>query len=189
MAKLNFGGVEEEVVTRIAAQTLRRAGVAAEHRQGLGNTAILEQALTSGQVDVYPEYTGNGAFFHADEKNPAWKQLDAGYQRIKSLDAEKHKLAWLAPAPANNTWAIAVRGDLAERMLPINLDLIPDDSRLCDTEIWPRWTDMQPRVLGAVLDLAASVARMIPSLRLDSKPRMADFAKIVETSSKAPART
>lgn len=73
----------------------------------------------------------------------------------------------------------AVRGDLAERMLPINLDLIPDDSRLCDTEIWPRWTDMQPRVLGAVLDLAASVARMIPSLRLDSKPRMADFAKIV----------
>jgi osmoprotectant transport system permease protein len=49
---------ESYVLGEIARQTLERAGVPAEHRQGLGNTAILEQALTSGQVDVYPEYTG-----------------------------------------------------------------------------------------------------------------------------------
>ena len=49
---------ESYVLGEIVQQTLVRAGVAAEHRQGLGNTAILAQALASGEVDVYPEYTG-----------------------------------------------------------------------------------------------------------------------------------
>ncbi|MDQ6685532.1 MAG: ABC transporter permease subunit [Pseudomonadota bacterium] len=43
-----------EIVTR----SLQARGIAAEHRQGLGNTGILEQALRSGAVDAYPEYTG-----------------------------------------------------------------------------------------------------------------------------------
>jgi len=39
-------------------EALERGGVTSEHLQGLGNTAILEQALSNGQIDVYPEYTG-----------------------------------------------------------------------------------------------------------------------------------
>ena len=57
--------------------------------------------------------SGNGAFFHADDKNPAWKDFNQGWQRVKALDEQKHRLVWLAPAPADNTWAIAVRKDLA----------------------------------------------------------------------------
>jgi osmoprotectant transport system permease protein len=49
---------ESYVLGEIVRQTLAAQGIAAEHRQGLGNTGILEQALTSGAVDVYPEYTG-----------------------------------------------------------------------------------------------------------------------------------
>ena len=49
---------ESYILGEIVTQTLRGQGVAAEHRQGLGNTGILEQALMSGAVDVYPEYTG-----------------------------------------------------------------------------------------------------------------------------------
>jgi osmoprotectant transport system substrate-binding protein len=93
--------------------TLEAGGVKTENRLSLGNTKVVRSALVAGEIDLYPEYTGNGAFFHSDEKNTAWKNLDAGFQRIKSLDADKHKLAWLAPAPANNTWAIAVRKDVA----------------------------------------------------------------------------
>jgi osmoprotectant transport system substrate-binding protein len=94
-------------------QVLEAGGIQTENKLQLGNTKIVRGALVAGEIDLYPEYTGNGAFFHADEKNPAWKKLDAGYQRIKALDAENNKLAWLAPAPANNTWAIAIRKDLA----------------------------------------------------------------------------
>ncbi|HEY4065994.1 MAG TPA: glycine betaine ABC transporter substrate-binding protein, partial [Burkholderiaceae bacterium] len=49
---------ESYILGEIVRQTLQAQGVAAEHKQGLGNTGILEQALVSGAVDVYPEYTG-----------------------------------------------------------------------------------------------------------------------------------
>jgi osmoprotectant transport system substrate-binding protein len=104
---------EGALLGNLIVQVLEAGGVKTQNKLSLGNTKIVRSALVAGEIDLYPEYTGNGAFFHADEKNPAWKQLDAGYQRIKTLDAETHKLAWLAPAPANNTWAIAVRKDLA----------------------------------------------------------------------------
>jgi osmoprotectant transport system substrate-binding protein len=104
---------EGALLGNLIVQVLEAGGVKTENKLSLGNTKIVRSALVAGEIDLYPEYTGNGAFFHADEKNAAWKQLDAGYQRIKSLDAEKHKLAWLAPAPANNTWAIALRKDVA----------------------------------------------------------------------------
>jgi osmoprotectant transport system substrate-binding protein len=104
---------EGALLGNLIVQVLEAGGVKCENKLSLGNTKIVRSALVAGEIDLYPEYTGNGAFFHSDEKNPAWKQLDAGYQRIKALDLEKHKLSWLEPAPANNTWAIAVRKDVA----------------------------------------------------------------------------
>ena len=49
---------ESYVLGEIVRETLQRQGIAAQHKQGLGNTGILEAALASGAVDVYPEYTG-----------------------------------------------------------------------------------------------------------------------------------
>ena len=49
---------ESYVLGEIVRQTLQAQGIAAEHKQGLGNTGVLEQALASGSVDLYPEYTG-----------------------------------------------------------------------------------------------------------------------------------
>jgi len=88
-------------------------GIKTENKVQLGNTKIVRGAITAGEIDIYPEYTGNGAFFFADEKNPAWKDAKAGYEKVKALDFEKNRLVWLEPAPANNTWAIAVRKDVA----------------------------------------------------------------------------
>ena len=104
---------EGSLLGNLIVQVLEAGGVKTENKLQLGNTKIVRGALVAGEIDLYPEYTGNGAFFHADEKNPVWKNLAAGHERIKALDAEKHKLVWLAPAPANNTWAIAIRKDVA----------------------------------------------------------------------------
>ena len=49
---------ESYVLGEIAKRTLNDAGVSADHRQGMGGTIILWQALRSGQIDAYPEYTG-----------------------------------------------------------------------------------------------------------------------------------
>ncbi len=104
---------EGSLLGNLIVQVLEAGGIKTENKLQLGNTKIVRGALMAGEIDLYPEYTGNGAFFHADEKNPAWKNLQAGYERVKALDLEKHKLVWLAPAPANNTWAIAIRKDVA----------------------------------------------------------------------------
>ena len=49
---------ESYILGEIATRALLASGRPAEHRQGLGNTGILERALASGAIDLYPEYTG-----------------------------------------------------------------------------------------------------------------------------------
>lgn len=80
-----------------------------------GPTDVIRQAIISGEIDIYPEYTGNGAFFFDDTESDAWSSAERAYERVRELDLEANDLVWLSPAPANNTWAIAVRSDLAER--------------------------------------------------------------------------
>lgn len=93
---------------------LEKAGIPVESRLQLGPTKIVRQALISGEIDLYPEYTGNGAFFFNRENDAAWKQAASAYDLVKKLDGDQNKLVWLTRAPANNTWLIAVRGDLAK---------------------------------------------------------------------------
>src|SRR5262245_10845078 len=52
---------ESYILGEIATQTAQAAGQAAAHRQGLGNTAILFEALKAGSIDAYPDYTGTVA--------------------------------------------------------------------------------------------------------------------------------
>ncbi|SUX29383.1 glycine betaine ABC transporter substrate-binding protein OsmF [Chromobacterium vaccinii] len=104
---------EGALLGNIIQQVLEAHGVKTESRLSLGNTKVVRTAIAAGEIDIYPEYTGNGAFFFSDEKNPAWKSAAAGYQRVKQLDYDKNRIVWLAPAPANNTWTIAVRRDVA----------------------------------------------------------------------------
>jgi osmoprotectant transport system permease protein len=49
---------ESYVLGEVAKRVLNDAGIPAEHRQGMGGTIILWQALRGGQIDAYPEYTG-----------------------------------------------------------------------------------------------------------------------------------
>ena len=94
---------------------LRGHGIPVESRLQLGPTNIVRAAILAGQVDIYPEYTGNGALFFHREDDPAWRNLERGYALVAALCREKNRLVWLTPAPANNTWVIAVRKDLAVR--------------------------------------------------------------------------
>ena len=92
---------------------LEANGIKTENKVALGNTKLVRMALLAGEIDLYPEYTGNGAFMLGAENNPAWKDFRKGYELAKKMDFEKNKIVWLAPANANNTWAIAVRKEVA----------------------------------------------------------------------------
>ncbi len=93
---------------------LEAHGLMVSNKIQLGPTNILRAAILAGQIDIYPEYTGNGALFFHMEGRSVWKNWGLGYAEVKKLDGDKNSLAWLAPARANNTWVIAVRKDLAE---------------------------------------------------------------------------
>lgn len=100
--------IEGALLGQILLLTLSRANIPVEDRLLLGPTSIVRQALVSGAVDLYPEYTGNAAFFFNDDANPVWRDAKAGYERAAALDRAKNGLIWLKPAPADNNWVIAL---------------------------------------------------------------------------------
>lgn len=92
---------ESYVLGEVVRQTLQAQGIAAEHRQGLGNTGILEQALATGAVDVYPEYTGTIVReLLKREGNPSLAELNA-WLAPRGLKAA-------VPLGFNNTYALAM---------------------------------------------------------------------------------
>ncbi len=104
---------EGSVLGQMVLQSLEGAGIPVENRLQLGGTSIVRNAIKAGEIDIYPEYTGNAAFFHDQADRDIWKDADKAYQEAARLDKEAHNIVWLEPAEANNTWAMSVRGDLA----------------------------------------------------------------------------
>jgi len=82
---------------------------------GIAGTSLIRNAILSGDIDIYPEYTGNGAYFFNETSSDVWKDAQKGYERVKQLDKETNNIVWLKPAPANNTWAIAIPKNLADK--------------------------------------------------------------------------
>ncbi|KZL23611.1 ABC transporter substrate-binding protein [Pseudovibrio sp. Ad37] len=106
---------EGGLLGNVIALALEDAGLPVERRLQLGGTQVVREAQLAEQIDIYPEYTGNAAFFHNEADSEVWKDAKAGYARAAELDVGKNGLVWLQPAPANNTWAIAVTGALASQ--------------------------------------------------------------------------
>ncbi|HET9419307.1 MAG TPA: glycine betaine ABC transporter substrate-binding protein [Chthoniobacterales bacterium] len=100
---------ESYVLGEIAERTLKDAGVAAEHRQGMGGTIILWQALRSGQIDVYPEYTGTIA-----EEILKDRELSSRQQLRQAL--AKSGIGMTEPLGFNNTYALVMRRSEAQRL-------------------------------------------------------------------------
>ncbi len=105
---------EGGVLGNIILQVLQHGGIAVEDRIQLGGTPIVREAITAGEIDIYPEYTGNAAFFFNRADEPIWNNAAQAYEEAKKLDYDTNKIVWLTPSPANNTWAIAIRSETAE---------------------------------------------------------------------------
>ncbi|PKR89322.1 ABC transporter substrate-binding protein [Pleomorphomonas diazotrophica] len=105
---------EGGVLGNLVLIALQNSGIEVEDRIQLGGTPVVRQAITAGEIDIYPEYTGNAAFFFNKADDPLWKDAAKAYEEAKKLDYEANKIVWLTPSPANNTWAIALRKEVAD---------------------------------------------------------------------------
>ncbi len=104
---------ESYLLGEIVTQTLAGQGIAAEHRRGLGNTAILAAALQQGQIDLYPEYTGTIVRELLKRESPADAQAP-----LATINAWLAPLGLKAGVPLgfNNSYALAMREADAARL-------------------------------------------------------------------------
>jgi osmoprotectant transport system substrate-binding protein len=104
---------ESAMIGHMIRLLLNADGIATVDRMTLGATPVVRRALLSGEIDIYVEYTGNAGFFFNVASDPAWKDLQQGYQLGSRLDYAANHIVWLTPADASNSWALAVRRDVA----------------------------------------------------------------------------
>ncbi len=99
---------EAYILAEILVQSARRAGEDAVHRPGLGNTAILYEALVRGEIDTYPEYTGTIA--REILKSPEKIDLAGINRRLAPLG-----LAASVPLGFSNSYALGMRAETAAK--------------------------------------------------------------------------
>ena len=104
---------EQLVLGELYAQALEAGGIQVERKLNMGGTLIAHQALVSGEIDMYPEYTGTALAVVLKAKTLT--DPEAVYQKVKQHYEKTLKAAWLKPTRINNTYVIVVRPDTAEQ--------------------------------------------------------------------------
>ena len=107
--KLGVGGkefTEQLILCELTAQALESTGADVKRTCGLSGSSTVRQALTTGDIDMYWEYTGTG-WITSLGQTKAISDPTALYEAVARMDKEKNKIIWLDPAPANNTYAVA----------------------------------------------------------------------------------
>jgi len=105
---------EQEILGQITLLALEAAGAEVVDSTGLGDTEAVRAALVAEQIDMYWEYTGTGALIHLAQGDPP-DDPQALFRDVADLDLRRNGVEWLPPAPANNTYAIAVRPEVGEQ--------------------------------------------------------------------------
>jgi osmoprotectant transport system substrate-binding protein len=153
-AKITVGSkefTEQLILGKITVEALKAAGADVEDETGLAGSVAARKALTSGEIDAYWEYTGTGWLTYLKETKPiadAQKQ----FQAVADRDT-KNGVTWLDPAPANNTYAFAVREEAAEDLgvktisdFKTLVEERPDEATLCVGEEFTARDDGLPGV-------------------------------------------
>jgi osmoprotectant transport system permease protein len=105
---------ESYLLGELFAQMLEARRVPVARRFGLGGTDIVFPALQRGDIDLYPEYTGSGMLVVL--KLPPLKEPAAVFETVSREFATRYDLRWLPPLGFENTYAMSVRTEMAERL-------------------------------------------------------------------------
>ena len=118
VASKNF--TEQLILGEIAAQQLeRKLHIHVERKLNLGGTLLTHEAMLNGDVDVYPEYTGTAASVVLKREVPA-DPIQA-YMVVKDAYQARFHLIWLPPLGFNDTFAMSVRREDAQRLSSADL--------------------------------------------------------------------
>ena len=130
---------EQLVLGQIAILTLQAAGAEPVDQTNITGTDAVRQSLTTGQIDLYWEYTGTAwvSFLKQTERVTDPEQL---FDKVKTLDAE-NGITWWARSPGNDTYAIAANREAAEEH---GIKTISDYAKLANSDPEAASTCMGP---------------------------------------------
>jgi transposase len=98
--------------------------------------------------------------------------------RTLYTDLEETFFEYHRPQILTGVDLVPTRGDLLDRCLIVRLERIPDERRLPEAELGKLTDKLLPGIYGALLDLLATALRNLPTIKLDRRPRMADFFEL-----------
>ena len=148
------------------------------------NTAPL-RALPREDRDLFIA-ANNGHVLAFDNVSglPAWisdtlcRLATGGGFAVRQLYTDQDEVLFDAARPVilNGIEDIVTRPDLADRAIFLTLEAIPEERRRPEKELWAEFNAARPQLLGTLLDAVSHGLKRLPDTRLDSLPRMADFA-------------
>jgi osmoprotectant transport system substrate-binding protein len=112
---LTVGGktdTEAQLLTKIYTLLLRHAGFTVTEKARLGTNKIVHSAITSGQIDLYPEFTATGL---AQLGIKTTHDAEKDYQLVKDGYEKQFRITWLDKSPLNDTYGICTTKENAEK--------------------------------------------------------------------------
>ena len=121
---------EQFIVAELYAAALEAAGFKVERKINLGATLVAHEAIRTGAIDIYPEYTGTGLNAVMKAQGVTDAAPDKVYAMVKAHYEKEFKLTWLKPSGINNGYAIIVRPETARSL---NLKTLSDLAKVAST--------------------------------------------------------
>jgi osmoprotectant transport system substrate-binding protein len=121
---------EQFVVAELYAAALEAEGFKVERKINLGATLVAHEAIRTGAIDIYPEYTGTGLNAVMKAQGVTDTNPDKIHAMVKAHYEKEFKLTWLKPSGVNNGYAIIVRPETAKTM---NLKTLSDLAKVAAT--------------------------------------------------------
>lgn len=106
---------ESVIQNRMVAIALEAAGAEVDYRPSLAAAQAARKALEAGEIDMYYEGMASGWVGYLGHNEP-FDSPEEMFEALAKEDLEKNGIIWTTPAPFNDTYAIAVREDVGERL-------------------------------------------------------------------------
>lgn len=116
--KIVVGGknyTEQDILVYLMAYTIEgNTDLNVETKPYLGSSTIVAQAMDSGDLDVYAEYTGTALVSLMQQ--PAESDPEKSYKIVSEYYKNNKNIIWLKPFGYNNTYTITLRADVADKL-------------------------------------------------------------------------
>lgn len=116
---------ENIMLGKMAVSLLASAGAEVNDLTNIPGSAAARQAQLDGQIDAMWEYTGTGWITYLGYEDPIPDEQEQ-YVAVRDEDLDRNNLAWLPPAPMNNTYGFAITQETSDRLGITSLSQIKD---------------------------------------------------------------